>query len=173
MPWWGWMILGGFLLASELLLIDAAFYLVFVGVAAIITGFGVLLSLVPLAEWVQWLAFAALSVVTMLLFRERLYRRLRPAAIGFDGAPDGQQITLGTALAPGDSASAQWQGSTWKVTNEGEEPIPAGGRARILRRRGLGFAVASEPANDRAADASSGDRSNRRPHQQEGKPGDV
>lgn len=31
MPWWGWLIAGAALLASELLLIDAQFYLVFLG----------------------------------------------------------------------------------------------------------------------------------------------
>ena len=36
MPWWGWMIIGALMLGSELLGVDAAFYLVFIGVAAMI-----------------------------------------------------------------------------------------------------------------------------------------
>ena len=31
MPWWAWIVVGAFLLASELALIDAQFYLVFFG----------------------------------------------------------------------------------------------------------------------------------------------
>jgi len=30
MPWWGWIIFGALLLGSELMFIDAAFYLVFI-----------------------------------------------------------------------------------------------------------------------------------------------
>ena len=38
MPWWGWIIFGALLLGSELLIVDAGFYLVFIGIAAAITG---------------------------------------------------------------------------------------------------------------------------------------
>ena len=34
MPWWGWIIFGALLLGSELLIVDAGFYLVFIGIAA-------------------------------------------------------------------------------------------------------------------------------------------
>jgi membrane protein implicated in regulation of membrane protease activity len=47
MEWWGWMILGAMLLGAELTFLDAAFYLVFLGIAAAITGL-VLLSGVTL-----------------------------------------------------------------------------------------------------------------------------
>ena len=33
MPWWGWIVVGAVLLGAELLLIDAEFYFVFLGVA--------------------------------------------------------------------------------------------------------------------------------------------
>ena len=38
MPWWGWVIFGVLLLGSELFVVDVAFYLVFIGIAAAITG---------------------------------------------------------------------------------------------------------------------------------------
>ena len=38
MPWWGWMIFGALLLGAELLGVDAGFYLVFIGLAAALTG---------------------------------------------------------------------------------------------------------------------------------------
>ena len=34
MPWWGWMIVGALLLGSELMIVDAGFYLVLIGIAA-------------------------------------------------------------------------------------------------------------------------------------------
>ncbi len=147
MPWWSWMVLGGVLLAAELMLVDAAFYLVFVGIAAILTGFGVMFSLLPFAEWMQWLVFGALAAVTMVLFRERLYRRLRPAVAGFQDGPEGGLVDVPQALGPGASCRAEWRGSTWTITNRGSAAIAAGARARILRRRGLGLEVAGEDEN--------------------------
>ena len=38
MAWWGWCILGVVLLGVELLAVDAQFYLVFAGLAAIVVG---------------------------------------------------------------------------------------------------------------------------------------
>lgn len=38
MTWWGWVIGGAILLGAELAFVDAQFYLVFVGTAAIIDG---------------------------------------------------------------------------------------------------------------------------------------
>ena len=76
MPWWGWLIGGIALLGLELFLVEAEFYLVFIGVSAVIVG---LLDLagVGMAEWLQWLVFAALAVVTMVTFRRRLHTFIR------------------------------------------------------------------------------------------------
>lgn len=36
MPWWGWIVIGALLLGAELMVIEAEFFLVFIGVAALI-----------------------------------------------------------------------------------------------------------------------------------------
>ena len=41
MPWWVWVVGGVILLAAELVAIEAQFYLVLLGVAALLTGLGV------------------------------------------------------------------------------------------------------------------------------------
>jgi hypothetical protein len=33
MPWWGWMVIGALLLGAELMVIEAEFFLVFIGVS--------------------------------------------------------------------------------------------------------------------------------------------
>ena len=66
MPWWGWMIFGALLLGSELLIVDAGFYLVFIGVAAALTGLLEVMGL-GLEPWVQWVVFSVLSLVLMVL----------------------------------------------------------------------------------------------------------
>ena len=38
MPWWGWLVVGALLLGVEMFVIDAQFYLVFLGVAAALVG---------------------------------------------------------------------------------------------------------------------------------------
>ena len=63
----------------EMFAIDAAFYLIFIGVAALIVGLAGLAGLI-LPDTVQWIAFAVLALVLMVFFRERLYKRLRGGA---------------------------------------------------------------------------------------------
>ena len=59
MEWWAWITVGAILLGSELTFVNAQFYLVFIGGAALVVGF---LDLVgaPLADWMQWALFAVL-----------------------------------------------------------------------------------------------------------------
>ena len=72
MPWWAWLVVGIGLLSVEMFVIDAQFYLVFLGASATLVG---LLGLVGIAtpEWAQWLVSSLLSIVTMVTFRRRLY----------------------------------------------------------------------------------------------------
>ena len=75
MAWWSWGILGVVLLGLELGAIDAQFFLVFAGVAAIVVG---LLGLVgiDLPPWAQWIAFAVLALVAMFTIRRQIYEKL-------------------------------------------------------------------------------------------------
>ena len=38
MPWWGWILVGTLLLAAELFVVQADFYLVFLGFSALVVG---------------------------------------------------------------------------------------------------------------------------------------
>lgn len=89
MPWWGWVTVGALLLVAEMSIVDLEFYLVFLGVSALIVG---LLDLagVGMPFWMQWLVFAVLAIVSLVVFRQRLYKALRPppegeVQIGVDG----------------------------------------------------------------------------------------
>ena len=64
--------LGVGLLGVEMFVIDAQFYLVFIGVSAAVVG---LLGLAASTcrTWAQWLVFAVLAVVAMVAFRQRVY----------------------------------------------------------------------------------------------------
>lgn len=141
MSWWGWIVGGAVLLGAELAFgVNAQFYLVFIGGAAILVG--VVTGLIhPFAPWAQWAAFAALALVLMMTFRSRLYARLRGHPASVKPGPVGGVMTLPVSLAPGESCRAEHSGTFWTVCNGSDKVIPAGGRARIARVEGLTLLV--------------------------------
>jgi membrane protein implicated in regulation of membrane protease activity len=130
MPWWGWLILGGILFGAELGLIDAAFYLVFLGLSALLVGLLMLFGL-NMEMWLQWLVFAGLSLGSMVFFRVRVYRWLHPPGLGYDTSHVGEELLITARIAPGESARIAYKGTTWTVRNNGQEMIEAGERASI------------------------------------------
>ena len=67
MPWWTWIAAGALLLVAEVVL-PTDFFLVFFGAAGLVVGLAMLLGLHPPA-WAQWLLFAALSIVSLVVLR--------------------------------------------------------------------------------------------------------
>ncbi len=139
MSWWAWMIGGVILFGAELTFIDAQFYLVFVGSAAVVVG--LLVASLAVEPWAQWALFAVLSVASMVLFRGPIYRRLRGHPLEVRAGPSGGVLTLPRALAPGESCQTEYGGSFWTVRNDSEAPLPSGARARIVRVDGLTLLV--------------------------------
>lgn len=135
MSWWGWIIAGAILLGAELTFVNAQFYLVFVGSAAILVGLATLIT-AP-AEWVQWALFAVLAILSMVMFRSRIYRRFHGASPAVNTGPVGGLITLGAPLAAGESCQAEYGGTFWTVRNDSEVPIACGANVRIARVEGL------------------------------------
>jgi inner membrane protein len=137
MPWWGWFILAAALLAFELFVIDAQFYLVFLGVSAVLVG---VLDLADgdMAAWQQWLAFAALSLVTMIAFRDRVYQLVRKRT-GHVQQPLtlGDRIVIPVRLEPGKTCRADYRGSSWTARNIDQQAIDAGKEAVIAHIDGL------------------------------------
>jgi membrane protein implicated in regulation of membrane protease activity len=141
MTWWGWTIAGAILLGAELAFVDAQFYFVFVGIAAIAVGVITAAAPLLLPMWAQWAAFAVLAAVSMVGFRSRIYNKLRVRAPPVQTGPAGGEITLPIALAPGESCRAEHCGSSWTVRNDSDTPIPSGTRARIASVHGLTLLV--------------------------------
>jgi membrane protein implicated in regulation of membrane protease activity len=130
MAWWGWCILGMVLLGAELLAVDAQFYLVFAGLAAVTVG---LLGLVGLELPVvgQWLAFAVLAVAAMFTLRRPIYAKLMNRPFSNVNTDIDQRVVLTQELAPGKTCRIEYRGSGWTALNVGEQPIPPGATARI------------------------------------------
>lgn len=143
MTWWGWMILGTLLLGAELFAIDAQFYLVFLGLSAILVGALGLVGL-DMAEWMQWALFAALSLISMFTFRQALYEKIRGGAPGFNASIAGEEIKIEVELAPGADTRGAFRGSKWTIINVGSTAIPANTRARIVKTNGLVLHVSAD-----------------------------
>ena len=140
MNWWAWVVAGALLLGAELSFVNAQFYLVFIGGAAIATG--LLSALAPsLGVWAQWAIFAVLALVSMLGFRSRIYDRLSAHAPPVRSGAAASEITLPEALAPGATCQVEHGGSFWTVRNDGTAAIATGERAHIVRREGLTLTV--------------------------------
>lgn len=140
MAWWGWMVIGMLLLAAELFVVEADFFLVFLGAAAILTGlFGI--AMPELAVWVQWLIFAALSLVSMLFFRKRVYRLLRREVPDMANDMLSEHLTLPVGLPVDGACRVELRGSTWTARNVGSEAIPPGANVRIVGVDGVTLRV--------------------------------
>jgi len=136
MQTWAWIAVGAVLLGAELTFVDAQFYLVFVGAAALAVGL-VRVAGIGLADWLQWIIFAALAVLFMGVFRRRIYERMRRSLPALRGGPAGETLTLGVELPPGESCRLEYRGSSWSAINRDSSPIHAGELARIERIDGL------------------------------------
>jgi len=140
MVWWSWMIIGVLLLAAELFIIEADFFLVFLGVAAIVTGL-LALAMPTLPEWGQWLVFAGLALVSMVFFRKRVYRLLRRDVPDMANDMLLEHLQLPVGLPIDGTCRVELRGSTWTARNVGPVPIAMGARVRIVGVDGITLRV--------------------------------
>ena len=137
MPWWGWLVIGIGLLGVEMFVVDAQFYLVFLGAAAAIVGL-IGLAGIDLPDWSQWLVFSALAIFAMVGFRRRIYDLVRNRSGHVE-----QRLTLGdrvvvpSLLETGQTCRVEYRGSSWTARNVDVQPIEAGREAVITHIDGL------------------------------------
>jgi membrane protein implicated in regulation of membrane protease activity len=144
MIWWYWMVLGLVLLGAEMTT-PGGFYILFFGLAALIVGTLAGLDLVQ-TDWLQWLLFSIIAVVSLLLFRGPLLARISDER---KGQPDidsmvGETAIPLEALAVGDTGKAELRGTTWTVKNVGTSRLHKGQRGKVTRVEGLTLWIASE-----------------------------
>lgn len=142
MRWWGWIVVGALLLSSELF-VTTDFFLVFLGVAALIVG-GLALVGFDAPVWGQWLLFGALSLVLLVAVRGALKRRLRAGDPRVDDTLVGEIALIHERLEAGATGFAELRGSQWTARNAGSTPLEPGARARVERVEGLMLHVRRE-----------------------------
>jgi membrane protein implicated in regulation of membrane protease activity len=137
MLWWYWMLLGLGLLVAEML-VPGGLFALFFGLAALLIG--VLVGVgVKAPNWLQWLLFSILSIVSLLLFRGSVLARLK---IGQQTTPRldtlvGEIVTLRDDLPPGAIGKAELRGTVWTVQNGAVAALGRGQRCRVQRVDGL------------------------------------
>ncbi|MEE3331431.1 MAG: NfeD family protein [Myxococcota bacterium] len=142
MIWWQWMVLGALLLSAEIA-VDAEFYLVFVGVSALVVG---LLGTTPVAlpMWAQWLVFAVVAVINLTLFRSRVYHKVRGSIPERAEGVNGEIAIVDSEIPVGATGSARLRGAVWKARNVGRTPVLAGTRAVVEEADGLVLKIRAE-----------------------------
>jgi membrane protein implicated in regulation of membrane protease activity len=133
------------LLGIELFAIDAQFYLVFIGASAVVVG--LLSGYFSIPDWVQWLLFAGLALITMLAFRRRVYALVR----GKTGHVE-ERVTLGDTivvpalLEPQQTCRVDYRGTSWTARNIDGGALAAGTEAAIVHIDGFTLHVKRAPA---------------------------
>ena len=150
MLWWQWIVLGVVLLGSEMM-VDAQFYLVFLGVSAVSVG------LVDLAWpgspiWLEWLLFSAFAIASLLLFRSRLYGKLRGDSPEISDTLIGEIGVIEADIAAGGTGRIRLRGTTWTAHNIGEGALPENARARVDAVSGVAVEVRSTDERTLASD---------------------
>jgi membrane protein implicated in regulation of membrane protease activity len=144
MLWWQWAVAGLVLVGLEVLT-PGGFYLMFLGLGALVVGALVGIGLVD-TVWVQWLSFSVVSIVGMVFFRSPLLRWVKQRS--GDGKPVdnlvGEFAFPTDPIAPGAIGRAEMRGTTWQARNATAAPIAIGTRCRVVQVDGLVVTIQPE-----------------------------
>ena len=142
LQWWHWLVLGLLLTLVELAT-PGGFFILFFGIGALIVGVLSGLGIVE-SPALELLLFAAVSVVLLLAFRNRLRRMLTPEREPSVDSLVGDIGTVDHDLAPDEVGKVELRGAMWSARNASTGVLRAGTRCRVLRVDGLLLYVGPE-----------------------------
>jgi len=144
MIWWYWMLAGLALLGVEMAT-PGGFYILFFGLAALIVG-----SLTGLgfaqAEWLQWLLFSGLAILSLLVFRGPLlaWIKTQDKEMPTVDSMMGESAVPIEDLAPGGTGKAELRGTMWTAHNAGPALLKKNQRCKVERVEGLTLWITAE-----------------------------
>ena len=144
MIWWYWMFLGLVLLGVEMIT-PGGFYILFFGLAALIVGSLTGLGLAQ-AEWLQWLLFSGLAILSLLVFRGPLlaWINTQDKDLPVVDSLAGESATPLEDLAVGGTGKAELRGTIWTAHNAGLSPLMKGQRCKVVRVEEITIWIAAE-----------------------------
>jgi membrane protein implicated in regulation of membrane protease activity len=144
MIWWYWMLAGLVFLGVEMAT-PGGFYILFFGLAALIVG-----SLTGLgfaqAEWLQWLLFSGLAILSLLVFRGPLlaWIKTQDKEMPTVDSMMGESAVPIEDLAPGGTGKAELRGTMWTAHNAGPALLKKNQRCKVERVEGLTLWITAE-----------------------------
>lgn len=149
MVWWHWLVIGLVLIALEMAA-SGGFYVIFFGIAALAIG---TLHAFDIAGpiWFQLLLFSALSVGSLLFFRQPLLRWMKLDRPGQEvDSLVGETAVPLAAIAVGGVGRAELRGSAWSARNVDEAAVAAGQRCTVVAVDRLMIHIKAEKQGERA-----------------------
>jgi membrane protein implicated in regulation of membrane protease activity len=137
MIWWYWMLLGLALLGVEMIT-PGGFYILFFGLAALVVGALAGTELIS-AEWIQWLSFSGMAILSLLIFRGPLlaWINTQEKETHMVDSIVGESVIPLEDLAPNSTGKAELRGTTWTAHNPGLDALKKGQRCKVKRVEGL------------------------------------
>lgn len=144
MSWWIWVVIGLVLLGCEMLT-PGGFYLLFVGIAALVVGATTSAGWTH-DLWLQSSIFAALSVALVSVARRPLLTKLRLTSADRAAVDDmiGESAYPKELIAAGAVGTVELRGTVWKARNASGASLSVGQRCRVSAVEGLTVVVAPE-----------------------------
>ncbi|HSB45357.1 MAG TPA: NfeD family protein [Nitrospira sp.] len=144
MIWWYWMLVGLVLLGAEMIT-PGGFYILFFGLAALVVGGLAGLRLVQ-TEWLQWLLFSGLAVISLLVFRGPLLAWIKAQEVETPAVDSmgGETAIPVEDLVPGGIGKAELRGTIWTAHNAGPALLKKNQRCKVERVEGLTLWITAE-----------------------------
>jgi inner membrane protein len=144
MIWWYWMLAGLVLLGAEMVT-PGGFYILFFGLAALVVGTVAGVGLIQ-AEWLQWLLFSGIAILSLLVFRGPLlaWIKAHDKKTPTVDSMVGESAMLLEDVAPSGTGKVELHGTTWTAHNAGLALLKKGQRCKVERIEGLALWITAE-----------------------------
>src|SRR5438874_7334462 len=130
MIWWYWMLVGLVLLGGEMVTPGGVYIRLF-GLAALVVRTAAGVGLVQ-AEWLQWLLFSGIAILSLLVFRGPLlaWIKTRDKEMPTVDSMVGESALLLEDVGPSDTGKVELHGTTWTAHNAGLVLLKKGQRCK-------------------------------------------
>ncbi len=137
-----WALAGLILIIADV--IFGTFFMLFLGVGAIITAAACWIGLGTENTAVQWLIFSAASTLGVGLFRKKLVKMFGSNAADKYQEHAGNVVVITAEIPANDTGRAKYRGAEWPARTVSGEAMAVGTRAKIVTTDGIVLNVSPE-----------------------------
>jgi membrane protein implicated in regulation of membrane protease activity len=137
--------LAGLVLLGAEMVTPGGFYILFFGLAALVVGAVAGVGLVQ-AEWLQWLLFSGVAILSLLVFRGPLlaWIKTRDKKMPTVDSMVGESAMLLEDVVPSGTGKVELHGTTWTAHNAGLALLKKGQRCKVERVEGLALWITAD-----------------------------